>query len=323
MVNSGAMYSKAPLLDVDPQRSTSSNKYKVGIALIGGLCLGFLGVMAISASSPGAAESVNLFGMPTSLRKPSPVAQMTLQNLPAGTGPWKELALAAMETSNRCDRDISMQAMSASKINAVKASLSPADKAVVAKAEAKVATTAQDYLKAGITAPWGFWDPSGFSTDIPEGQLMFYREAELKHGRVCMLATLGILVQESFHPLFGGNIDVPAAAHFYTTGSADNFWAFAYFQFIGATYLIEKATAFPILEGEAFASLNGNTNKIDFGVKTDRVPGDLGYDPLSLKPKDAQGFLEMQNKELLNGRLAMIGVIGMIAQEMVTHQKIR
>ena len=38
--------------------------------------------------------------------------------------------------------------------------------------------------------------------------MKFYREVELKHGRVAMLASLGFLVGEQFHPLFGGDINV-------------------------------------------------------------------------------------------------------------------
>merc|ERR1712151_229739 len=70
---------------------------------------------------------------------------------------------------------------------------------------------------AGVTGPLGFWDPLGFATDCPEGKLLFYREVELKHGRVGMLASLGILVGENFHPLFGGNIDVPSYITFQQT----------------------------------------------------------------------------------------------------------
>merc|ERR1719396_189975 len=69
----------------------------------------------------------------------------------------------------------------------------------------------------GVSGPLGFFDPAGFSADIPEGKLLFYREVELKHGRLCMLASLGILVAEKFHPLFGGNIDSPAVFAFQET----------------------------------------------------------------------------------------------------------
>merc|ERR1719281_2408562 len=70
---------------------------------------------------------------------------------------------------------------------------------------------------AGVTGPMGFFDPLGWATDTPAGKLLFYREVELKHGRICMLASLGILVAEKFHPLFGGNIDVPAYVAFQQT----------------------------------------------------------------------------------------------------------
>merc|ERR1712227_647626 len=76
---------------------------------------------------------------------------------------------------------------------------------------------------AGVTAPLGFWDPLGFSTDCDTGKLLFYREVELKHGRVGMLASLGFLVGEQFHPLFGGNIDVPSYVAFQQT-PLETFW---------------------------------------------------------------------------------------------------
>ena len=62
----------------------------------------------------------------------------------------------------------------------------------------------------GISAPLGFFDPAGFSDGATEGRIKFYREVELKHGRVAMLAALGFPLAETFHPLFGGEIDVPS-----------------------------------------------------------------------------------------------------------------
>ena len=77
----------------------------------------------------------------------------------------------------------------------------------------------------GVTEPLGFWDPLGFCSDekLTEGKLKFYREVELKHGRVGMLAALGFVVGENFHPLFGGNIDVPAYLAFQET-PLQTFW---------------------------------------------------------------------------------------------------
>ena len=50
------------------------------------------------------------------------------------------------------------------------------------------------------------------------------------------------------------------------------------------------------------------------------LPGDIGFDPLGLKPEDPAAFFEMQEKEINNGRLAMIAAAGFLAQEAVTGQ---
>merc|ERR1712216_150129 len=84
-----------------------------------------------------------------------------------------------------------------------------------------------EYAKSlpGVTGPLGFFDPLGFCSadDITEGKIKFYREVELKHGRVGMLAALGFVVGENFHPLFGGDIDVPACLAFQET-PLQTFW---------------------------------------------------------------------------------------------------
>merc|ERR1719367_2756642 len=89
----------------------------------------------------------------------------------------------------------------------------------------EVDNNVRESLKAGITPPAGFFDPLGLATvGIPDaGRLLFFREVELKHGRVAMLAALGILVGEQYHPLFGGNIDSPAIYAFQET-PLQTFW---------------------------------------------------------------------------------------------------
>merc|ERR1719487_2140911 len=81
----------------------------------------------------------------------------------------------------------------------------------------------------GITAPFGFFDPAGFcSSDgasneqVSEGKVRFYREVELKHGRVAMLAALGFPVAEQFHPLFATD-DAPSFSAFQQT-PLQTFW---------------------------------------------------------------------------------------------------
>ena len=51
-------------------------------------------------------------------------------------------------------------------------------------------------------------------------------------------------------------------------------------------------------------------------------PGDIGFDPLGLKPKTEDAFNTMATKEIQNGRLAMFGAIGMLVQEQITHEPI-
>merc|ERR1719440_1881073 len=77
----------------------------------------------------------------------------------------------------------------------------------------------------GITEPLDFFDPAGFCSQegVTEGKIRFYREVEVKHCRVAMLAALGFPVAEQFHPLFGGNIDVPSYIAFQET-PLQTFW---------------------------------------------------------------------------------------------------
>jgi len=167
----------------------------------------------------------------------------------------------------------------------------------------------------GISAPLGFFDPAGFCNAesgadgaATEGKVRFYREVEIKHGRVAMLAALGFPIAEGFHPLWGGGIDTPSFSAFQQT-PLQTFWP-AVVLAIGA---IEVAKSVPTFE---------NPNIEGWAIRTDHVPGDLGFDPLNLKPTDAAELNEMQTKELNNGRLAMIAIAGMIVQEGVTGAKL-
>merc|ERR1711904_590482 len=48
----------------------------------------------------------------------------------------------------------------------------------------------------GVQAPTGFWDPAGFVMDGDEDNFKRLRSAEIKHGRVSMLACVGYIVPE-------------------------------------------------------------------------------------------------------------------------------
>merc|ERR1739846_42694 len=66
----------------------------------------------------------------------------------------------------------------------------------------------------------------------------------------------------------------------------------------------------------------GKPYKTLWKLRDNYYPGDVGFDPLGLKPSDPEEFADMQTRELQNGRLAMLGVAGMCAQELVNHRTI-
>jgi hypothetical protein len=176
-----------------------------------------------------------------------------------------------------------------------------------------------EYAKSlpGVTGPLGFFDPLGFCSadDITKGRINFYREAELKHGRVGMLAALGFLVGENFHPLFGGNVDVPSYLAFQQT-PLQTFWPYVVF----AIAIPEIFSVFSFETPALFA--RREKGGMVWSIRSDYELGDLGFDPLGLKPTDPAELREMQAKELNNGRLAMIAAAGMIAQELATGNKL-
>ena len=76
--------------------------------------------------------------------------------------------------------------------------------AAAAFAPAKVAQTSTSLRAAspyeeelGVIAPTGFFDPLNLSRGIDQEKFDKYRLAELKHGRVAMLAVCGYVVQEA------------------------------------------------------------------------------------------------------------------------------
>jgi hypothetical protein len=222
---------------------------------------------------------------------------------------WRELATAAMDSAGDPDQ------IAAFVVN------------LKGKEKQQFETMKTDTLELakslpGVTGPLGFFDPAGFCTDCSEGKLCFYREVELKHGRVGMLAALGFLVGEKFHPLFGGDIDVPSYLAFQQT-PLEVFWP----SVVAAIAIPEVFSVYTFAEpGKGSERWTMRTDQVpgtlSWKLGIDRVPGDLGFDPLGLRPEDPEQFKKMQTKELNNGRLGMIAAAGMIAQELATGQKI-
>merc|ERR1719159_1001664 len=168
-------------LDAEDSQHRSARVSKVGATLIGGACLVVLSMVAITSRST-VAEVTNLASMPSSVRANS-MKSVGLAQIP-GPSPWKELAIEAINANNRCDRDVSLKALpSFSKLTHKDMTVLAAAKGVEKMKE-----------MAGVVTPLNYFDPWGLSTDAPLGTLTFYREAELKHGRTCMLAFLGIVI---------------------------------------------------------------------------------------------------------------------------------
>lgn len=137
------------------------------------------------------------------------------------------------------------------------------------------------------------FDPCGFTERAPDW-LPFFREAELKHGRIAMLAALGFVVPEF--------IRVP--------GEQFSFEAIP--QVIGAHDALISSSMKQILIWISLAeamTLGALSNMGGY----DREPGDYGFDPLGLFPTTKEAQDKMRVKELKNGRLAMIAIGGMVA----------
>ena len=172
----------------------------------------------------------------------------------------------------------------------------------------------------GAVAPLGDFDPLGLSKDLPLQEIKRFREAEVTHGRVGMLAVLGYLVAEKFHPFFGGQVSGPANSHL---GQVQEIAPF-FFSFLAVSIAVAElfrsvyGWEFPIDALRKNTDVEGRTWLAK--LNDDYYPGDIGFDPFGLKPEDPAEFAELQTKELQNGRLAMIASFGMIAQEQVTGE---
>merc|ERR1719424_1391015 len=156
-----------------------------------------------------------------------------------------------------------------------------------------IATIAPTTFSAPALAPVVSRSMVRMQSEASEAKIRFYREVELKHARVAMLAAFGFPVAEHFHPLFSTD-DVPSYISFQQTPLQD-FWPVV----VGVIAVLEVFSVF---------SFNSPFGGEPWSIQNDHVAGDLGFDPMGLKPDSAAELKEMQTKELQNGRLAMIGI---------------
>ncbi|KAF6263948.1 chloroplast LI818 protein [Scenedesmus sp. NREL 46B-D3] len=207
-------------------------------------------------------------------------------------------------------------------------SAAPVRSSVAAKAAAPETATATEgmsgyeYAKTlpGISQPFpDMFDPAGFASQAKVSEIRRWRESEIVHGRVAMLAALGFIVQEQLEdiPAFlnaDGHITGPAIYQFQQVEARGAvFWEPLLLAIgLAESYRVALGWATPV--GNGFNSLKG---------ADEYELGNLGFDPLNLGPKDdPAAWKEMQTKELNNGRLAMIAIAAFTVEELVSHQEI-
>jgi len=172
------------------------------------------------------------------------------------------------------------------------------------------------YGLPGSLDPVGEFDPLNIAESTSLTQMKQYREAETAHGRVAMLAVMGFIVTEApfeYHPLFNmGTRDIgPAIRHLDEVRIVAPQFFEVLALVIGGLEFYRAVTGW-----DAPGNAEGNI------LKDDYYPGDIGFDPLGLKPSSWEEFSDMSTKELQHGRLAMLGVAGIVAQELVNGKEI-
>jgi len=154
---------------------------------------------------------------------------------------------------------------------------------------------------AGNTAPFKGYDPLGLATLGSESTLAWFRAAELKHSRVAMLATTGYLVQAAgIH--FPGMLSKEAGVSFESLSTMKPFDAWDAVPEGGKQQILAL-----ILLGELISESNG----VHY-TKGGELPTII-FPPINFSGVDAETLKVKQDRELNNGRLAMIAIMSFVA----------
>ncbi len=148
-------------------------------------------------------------------------------------------------------------------------------------------------------------------------ELKNYREAELKHGRLAMLAAVGWPIAEELQGPLSKALGQPDLLVKGCVGGYNCADALTRVPSV-LNGGLERISPFYWLGVLLFsAAVEAYAMRI---VKPDNyLPGDLGFDPLRLYAgKNAEWKRDMQLKELNNGRLAMIAITGYAFNEAAT-----
>jgi len=177
----------------------------------------------------------------------------------------------------------------------------------VPRASVAIKSTAAERVKEGAMPPVGYFDPWGLADVGSPETLAWYRAAELKHGRVCMAAFVGFLVQSAgIH--FPGALDMSGTQFGDLPADPAAAWAalsdagkLQIFGFIGFLEFHSELRKPHVLKG-------GIPGKID-----PMLPGNL-WDPIGTVARLSDEKKAVQRtKELANSRAAMMGMAGIAA----------
>merc|ERR1712060_694764 len=151
----------------------------------------------------------------------------------------------------------------------------------------------------GVQDPVGFWDPAGFTADGNVENFQRRRQTELKHGRVSMLATMGYITPEITGKL-PGYLSPSMGIKFADVPNG-----------LAAISKVPSAGWAQILAYGAFCELSQ-----DQSPGTPGASGDFGFKVLT--SSDPAEKTKKLSAELVNGRLAMMAIIGMFFQDGLT-----
>lgn len=164
--------------------------------------------------------------------------------------------------------------------------------------------------QVGAQAPLGFWDPLDLSTDQGEGEdtakFLRYREVEVKHGRVAMLACLGYIVP--YFSKLPGSLTLDGSVTFDSVPLGVRA-----LQALPPAGVAQILLLVGLLEFGPFKSPD-----IDPTLDDPPYPGDLGFDPLDLATGlDQEDLDKKRAAELANGRLAMVASLGFLVLDVL------
>mmetsp|Transcript_36627 Transcript_36627/g.118320 ORF Transcript_36627/g.118320 Transcript_36627/m.118320 type:complete len:270 (+) Transcript_36627:21-830(+) len=164
-----------------------------------------------------------------------------------------------------------------------------------AEAEVEKPQTFDPAKQLGTTMPLGFFDPLNFTKVGDEDGFRKLRIAEMKHGRVAMMAAVGAIIQPLVH--FPGFKDVPSGIEAVLSPPG----TYGFVALIVVSGLLE------------LVRWKDDENAMD-------SIGDFG-NPLQLGIGQPWGAtVEMRNRELNNGRAAMFAILGIIVAELATGE---